>query len=309
MSLTSFLKNKDVREKFNQEFFKPKISLKGEILAPPLTNHYSLVGTAFDYLMRFYLEYLNPRVVTKEWVTENVLAVIRWYSSIAHDSELYESEKLDPVKRKVIENFESNPKLMDFNLYKKIDKIVSNARGFYSKYLKTGIMNDEVIESAILLAQIDPIYRAGYIDENIGIIDDGDATDLENLISIVRPEFFKTKKLCILNPTFGIASQLVGSADADILIDNTLIDIKTTKDLKLDRKYFNQIIGYYILFKIGGINDVSLKPGIETLGIYYSRYGELYTISVKDVIDDGRLPAFIRWFEKRAADEQSIILQ
>lgn len=275
MSLTTFLANKDIKERLSQEFPKAKFNLKKKILASPITKHYSLVGTAFDYLMRFYLKHINPCAVESSWVAELVVP------------------KVEDNKR----------------LLKKVVNIISEAKTTYSRYLKSGRMDDELIRSAILLAQLDPIFRADIIDENIGIIDDGDTTDLENLISIVRPEFFKAKKLCILNPTFGIASQLVGGADADILIDNTLIDIKTTKDLKLDRKYFNQIIGYYILFKIGGINDVSPKPEIETLGIYYSRYGELYTISVKDVIDDGRLPAFIRWFEKRAADEQSVILQ
>lgn len=48
MSLTSFLKNKDVKDKFSQEFPIPEFTIKKEILAPPLTNHFALVGTAFD---------------------------------------------------------------------------------------------------------------------------------------------------------------------------------------------------------------------------------------------------------------------
>jgi hypothetical protein len=51
MSLTSFLnKNSDVREQFKQEFQKPPLQVKKELLAPPLTKRYSTVGTAFDYL-------------------------------------------------------------------------------------------------------------------------------------------------------------------------------------------------------------------------------------------------------------------
>jgi len=73
MSLTSFLNNRNVKEKFKQEFPKPGFSVKREILAPPLTSHYTLVGTAFDYLMRFYLKYLNPRAITRKWVAEESL--------------------------------------------------------------------------------------------------------------------------------------------------------------------------------------------------------------------------------------------
>ncbi len=49
MSLRTFLDNKEVRAKFSEEFPKPKSSVKKQILAPPITKHYSLVGTAFDW--------------------------------------------------------------------------------------------------------------------------------------------------------------------------------------------------------------------------------------------------------------------
>ena len=57
MSLTSFLDNNpDVREQFKQEFHKPSLRVKKDLLAPPLTKRYSTVGTAFDYLLRFYVK-------------------------------------------------------------------------------------------------------------------------------------------------------------------------------------------------------------------------------------------------------------
>ena len=50
MSLDSFLKLPDVREKFREEFEKPRLASDRQLLAPPLSKRYSLVGTAFDYL-------------------------------------------------------------------------------------------------------------------------------------------------------------------------------------------------------------------------------------------------------------------
>ena len=52
---------KDVQKRFNQEFKMPRITLENEIHAPPLTHNWPLMGTAFDYLMRFRLERLAPR--------------------------------------------------------------------------------------------------------------------------------------------------------------------------------------------------------------------------------------------------------
>jgi hypothetical protein len=72
MSLVTFLKIPDVRERFVQQFPKPSFKLKKEILAPPRTNRYMLVGTAFDYLLRFYIKHLNPDAVTHQWFAEDV---------------------------------------------------------------------------------------------------------------------------------------------------------------------------------------------------------------------------------------------
>src|SRR5437773_972190 len=76
MSLTSFLNNPDVRKKFREEFPRQPVRRKLTPLAPPLTNNNSLVGTAFDYLLRFYLERLNPNAQCSAWVAENVPAIL-----------------------------------------------------------------------------------------------------------------------------------------------------------------------------------------------------------------------------------------
>lgn len=281
MSLTTFLDNKAVRARFFQEFPKPRFNLKKEILAPPLTKHYGLVGTAFDYLMRFYIEHLNPRTITSKWVAELSMERMR---------EL----KLARFQGSIIEISASH--------LRKAEQFLSGAKAAYSNYLKSGKMNREVLRSALLLAQLDTYYRTGIIDETFGMIDEADIADLQKLVSIINPELFRVKELCILNPTFGEASILVGGADADLLIDNALIDIKTTSRLELKRDDFNEIIGYYILYRIGGIDDAPFEPKIATLGIYKSRYGELHTIPVKAIIDEAKIPSFIAWFKGKAAE-------
>ncbi|MDE3067802.1 MAG: hypothetical protein KGJ60_09655, partial [Verrucomicrobiota bacterium] len=117
------------------------------------------------------------------------------------------------------------------------------------------------------------------------------------------PETFKAKKVCALNPTFGRASELVGGADCDMVIDDALIEVKTTKNFVVERKYFDQLIGYYILFRIGGIDGLPRTHSIKKLGIYFSRHGHLWLFKVSDVIDEKKLPKFINWFKKEARQE------
>lgn len=285
MSLTTFLKNQEVRDRFAQQFPKPKFDLKGELLAPPQTKRYALIGTAFDYLLRFYLKRLNPDAVTRIWVAESVLE--HPFSPLLEDAVIHAD----------------TGEILSFtetDLTRKVQEIIEQAKAVHTSYLSSGEITDKVLESTLLLAQLDPIYRSGYIDENIGTVYKEDITDLRNLISIVNPEMFRAKESCILNPTFGNASRLVGGADADLLIDSTLIDIKTTKNLKLIPDDFHQIVGYYILSRIGGMDGAPSGLSIERVGIYYSRYGVLYTVPLNTVVSEDSLPSFMEWLTEKA---------
>lgn len=226
VSLTSFLKNNaDVRERFSQEFRKPKFLVKKELVAPPLTTHYGTVGTAFDYLLRFVIHRLNPNTtIAKEtWVADQAVNHLALESGEC-------SFDLDAKQRRYVEHptQEVSPKV---SLWEKGKKIVSNARKHLAEYLKTGRMSDALIESVLLLATLDPIVRAGVGHEMIGNVNKADIRDLKALLSVVDERTFAATKLCLINPTFGTASALVGGADADLVIDDTIIDIKTTKKL------------------------------------------------------------------------------
>lgn len=65
-----FLKRSDVRTRLRQEFPKPKLSKASELLAPPQSRRYGLIGTAFDYLLRFHIQRLNPKAVHRLWIAE-----------------------------------------------------------------------------------------------------------------------------------------------------------------------------------------------------------------------------------------------
>ena len=82
MSLTSLLNNGDVKKRFLEEFPKPAFIIKKELLAPPLSKNYALVGTAFDYLLRFYIKYINPNTITRRWIAEKSLDIFSRCKSI-----------------------------------------------------------------------------------------------------------------------------------------------------------------------------------------------------------------------------------
>ncbi len=279
MSLTSFIKIPAVRAIFKKEFPLERIKLEGELTAPPITKNYPLVGTAFDYLFRFYLEHKNPNCITKRWVAE--ASVLRM------DLDLETGLTED---RQGIDLLKTSKKMKD---------LLDKSKKIQAKFQSNGKLDDEIIQTAVTLAQMDVYYRQGLVPSNLGTVEEGDIKDMRNLISLVDADLFKAKKHCYLNPTFGYGSTLVGGADADLIVDNALIDIKTTKNLAFTQEMFNQLIGYYILAKLGEVNE-SQKIPIEKVGIYYSRHGILHTISAKEIEGNPNFPKFMRVFEKLA---------
>lgn len=95
----------------------------------------------------------------------------------------------------------------------------------------------------------------------------------------------------MLNPKFGWFSYAIKGADADLILDDNLIDIKTTKNTTFKRDYWNQLIGYYILAdchnilcdKFGNLYDFEKYPNISTISIYFSRHGVLQSVDVDNI--------------------------
>ncbi len=266
MSLTSFIVQPDVRERLRQVIRNPvRISSKPPLLAPVLTKRYTLVGTAFDYLFRFYLEHLNrPIAVTRKWVAESAIAYC------------VEEEVLD-----------------------RADVILKKAKKSHEAYVRSGKIRQELLESALGLAQLDFILRSKQIPADLGRVHQEDIEDLDQLLSLLDDTPFKARNHCILNPTFGEGSRLVEGADADVILDGTLIELKTVKQCRVRAQDLDQLVGYYLLTQIGGVDGVG-ELEIQGFGLYFPRHGYLLTAPIPEVLDEVKLPDLLSWFEERA---------
>lgn len=293
MSLTSFLENKDVAERFRQEFERPTASkAQHTLFAPPLTNRYAVVGTAFDYLLRFYIKKINSTAVTQPWVAER------------------SAELLKKMYNSWIEKPEDASGIIFGRASSEADSIITVAKQNYSTYLENGEITDGLIKSTLSLAQLDVVYRTKFehlLEAQLGNIWKRDVKDLKKLISIVDGNIFKANGICLLNPTFGDASQLIGGADADVIIDNRLIDIKTTIRPHFKGEYLYQLLAYYALAQIGGIDCAPLNHKITKLEIYFSRFSYLRSINVDEIINQKTFPKFLTWFKRRVTEEQKRI--
>lgn len=95
----------------------------------------------------------------------------------------------------------------------------------------------------------------------------------------------------VLNPTFA-GSTDVGGADADLIVDGCLLEIKTTKAMSLDAEWLRQLFGYLLL-------DYYDRYAIRTVGVYLARHGEMLTWQVDDFLRDLTRDATIKLADLR----------
>ena len=177
------------------------------------------------------------------------------------------------------------------------EKALSEAKVHYDDFIRTGIMTRDLFTSSLNLATLDLVVRTGRIFY-MPIVTDDDIKDLENLYEIMKSsDIMAFAERAFLNPTFGKGSELVGGADADLITDRILIDIKTTKSDSFTQDMYNQLLGYYSLSTFRKDLD-----GIIELGIYFSRYGVLDVVAAPDA---DAVKAIIGWFEEYRELQQS----
>lgn len=268
MGVNSLITGPPFHQKFRSTIARPRGKLDKALLAPPLTANYQLVGIAFDYLLRFYLERMNCSSRTSVWAAEEGVLLL---------------EALEGTSDK----------------YQKAKSYLDGARNLYQSFIENGVLTDELIAAALCLAHLEGTRRSGVFNEAGLTCDERDIADLRQLMSLVREGDFFSRKACYLNPTFGSTH-----SNADLLIDDRLIEIKTVKNLVLDRRHLHQLVQYYILLSLEGV-DVGRKRHInyfeevcdvKQLCIYFSRHGYLHLMKVGDLINGEMLPELMRWY-------------
>ncbi len=283
MSLTKIIAEPQVRARLRKMIRKPDFVGGQKLLAPPLTKHYKLVGMAFDYLFRFYLKRLNPQAIERErWIAEQVGL---WFDGVV----LHASGRLE-----IVPELATSQRERDWALQR--ERIIADARKNYVLYVETGRLSDRLLTSAIQLAKLDGIVRGW--SELIDLVDTDkdDKDDLQQLLELIPARDFKASDVCLLNPTFGKASRLVGGADADAVIDDTLIEIKTVMKYRLTREYIDQLAGYYCLYRIAGVDGLQADRPLRKFGVYFSRHGYFFTAPVTECWQARDFEAFLEWF-------------
>ena len=255
-----------------------------------------LVGTAFDYLLRFELQRRAPHAVAERWVAESAP-----YSGISWEPEMttVECEELfddgiDPGDYLTLEE-----------VLKQVEVTIAEAKAAVAAYVKNKAPNrarqTDLAAHAIRLAKLDSVSRGRPLDPQFEKVDPEDVQDLLDLLAIVPFDTLLHKEVLLLNPTFGDSSRIVGGADADLIIGNLLVDCKATKKSEIRARDLDQLLGYYLLARNQRHTD-STFPAIDRLGLYYCRHGHLWTVEATVWTGHPQFSETEKWFFRRARE-------
>jgi hypothetical protein len=272
MSLTSFINQKDVRAILKVIRPPPPRKLGIPLIVPRRSDRQSLIGTAFDYLLRFEIERRAAHALARRWIAEFAAELLHILS----------------------------PRNLD-----RARLIVEAARSEHCAYVRKQSVDREDHEAiaycAIRLAKFDPIFRAGKLDDMLFEKPDGD--DIQELVSMLEivPFELLIDAPLMLNPDFGDSSALIGGADADLLVGDMLMDVKTTINDSVRVDCLDQLLGYYLLAMRQRAVAPSF-PEVKRLAIYFSRQGHLWIRPTSLWTDHPSFSEIEKWFFERCKD-------
>jgi hypothetical protein len=299
VSLSHFVTLRDVCDRLKPLRPKPPREIPAPLRIEPLSNHYSVVGTAFDYLLRFELHRRAPHAVAETWVAEHALDLI-W-------KEVSPGVWIGPGSWIGTDLLGQGPgqdnHLQPKELSKRARAIVESAKAAVAAHLKRRTPSrsqlEEIAAHAIRLAKLDSVVRAMRLDPRFEEAEPEDVGDLLLMLDIVPFDKLLHSETLFLNPRFKESSQIVGGADADLIAGDLLVDFKVTKKRGMTVEDLDELFGYYLLARNERHVD-SRFPEIKRVAFYFCRHCYLWVLDVTTWTDHPQFSEIEKWFFDRA---------
>jgi hypothetical protein len=320
--VTKFIKIDEVRQEIDSTYPNPGDDVEGD---PAVENNgysHRLIGDAFEFLCELLLYRRCTEAVQPwqpswgddpkwRWTNGETPPIwverfdgMRWedYGDISSLSEWEEAnDDLKPWERR--------RSAVKWTEDEELTKLAQ-------QYVQTGMNTEGVVRAALVDAGWKPSDSVqSWIDREAFEADV--IEEMEALFRMLRDSEWTEGHTIFTSPTFG-GHQHILPGEGDFIVDDLLVDIKTTQDGTFTNAFWRQLLMYYVLVDVQRIlKDVDGRtygreaftgkyPEINRVGIYYARFGELKTINIEEVIDEvGRYEEFRAWIVDRAIEENS----
>lgn len=237
------------------------------------------VERAYDFWCRAFIQLVNKKEVETDIPVQVVNGV-----EMAYDSNFITQEQREIIYENI--------------------KIIWDLRRRY--FQGENVNEEKLLMGCLVLANCEEIFKnrgKSNVEKGILAIKKDDLIDLKNIVTENKkfPRLFQSGKGIKINPTFGEYSKLVGGADADYILGNMLVDIKTAEYSTMRKEHIHQLIGYYLLSTYNQDSSVDIKQ----LGILFPRHNTLKYIDINNIEKKINLSKFSYYF-KNIIDNQDI---
>jgi len=312
MSLTSHLKNpaspigQFIKLRFAQTTGLTKaanLQLKAaETLRPALSGTsypYAPIGTAIDYRIRYAFD-VTP-----------YQQLVAWQGALLLTAKPVESLTLTPIYFDIMKGVAQGPYPLKLvrKFFESLDytlqtiqpvrrRLDAKAEHLLDRYCVVLSFFEQVFRSDAYLQGplMQPTVKQS-VEELLTIPQDSWLDDLSQMFNLFYARYHDLlSRLYILNPTFA-GSFDIGGADADLVVDGCLIDIKASISPQIKAEYLYQLAGYLLL-------DYDDQLHMNAVGIYMARQGMLFTWPVAEFLrqltgnDSAELGSLRREFRK-----------
>lgn len=251
------------------------------ISAPARTRHYNIVGSAYDYAVRFEIKRRIPRARMGPVVAELARKAIV-------------ARKLDLSNEKA----------------RQLSASIGDALKACRAYLQNPTPNlsarEAMTRACIVLAQADLIYRQHEVLGFLGKVDERDVKDITRMLILTRWEKLVPSLPIILNPSFGAISRIVRGADADLISGRQIIDLKTTSEA-VTPAHVAQVLSYVVIARAARRIGARI-PAVSSAGLYYARHGAFVEFELSGLIETEDFRACEISFFEAASDLYGTVL-
>lgn len=249
----------------NLKLFKKDKSKSNYIDSSTENIHPSVIGTTVDYLSRFI--YTNEH-------TKNLSLI-----------NIFENDK-SSFKTCFYGYLLFNNPSLKLSLEDNIKKFCNNL--YLDHYKKIKDLSDESICSTLQITKYESVFRAGYppSDDYKYIPNQQTIINIRNIIQNILnwlKEFPPIHSGIYFTKEAFESSKVLGSGDGDYMSEDTLWDIKCTKNCNLKSEQTLQLLMYYILAKKSKLKGMEK---IKYLGIFNPRWNVIHRCSIEDISEE-----------------------
>lgn len=317
--VSNFIKLDEVRQEIDSTYHNPGDDVETELKIENNGYGHLLIGNAFEFLCQLLLYRQSTEIIESvrrtfgdqmpRFIGDDYPPIfverydgMRWeeHPEVSSQSEWDELMEERPV-------WERRRSAVQWTEDEELSQLAE-------QYVQTGMNTKGVVKAALINAGWKPNEEVhSWIDRDAFEADV--LAEMEALFGLLREQEWTEGEMVFEKPTFGGHRHIL-PGEGDFIVDDLLVDIKTTENPSFTNSFWQQVLLYYVLTDVQRIlQDVEGRtygkeafegkyPDIERVGIYFARYGELKTVDMRDLIDDqDEYEEFRAWLVDRAIEE------